>query len=67
MAEVCTINDADTPIRLHLQGYFSQLLQKNKQRKCGPTDKRKTTPRFYGEALTLDEVFERVGERKGKV
>lgn len=58
----CTIKSAVTPIRLHLRGYFSQLLQKNRERSTHPADKRKVKPRFYGEALTVDEIYERLVE-----
>jgi len=37
----CTVNNTVTPIRLHLRGYFTKLLQENKQRRSQPADKRK--------------------------
>ena len=58
----CTLNDTVTPIRLHLRGYFTNVLQKNKQTRSRPIDKRKVKPQFYGEALTVDEVFKRMEE-----
>lgn len=61
---MCTIDDTVTPIRFHLRGYFSKLLQKNKQHWGCRADKRKTKTHFYGEALTLDEVYERVVQEK---
>ena len=48
-----------TPIRLHLRGYFSKLLQKKREKPVKAGDKCKAKPQFYGEALTLDEVKER--------
>ena len=60
----CTVGDSVTPIRLHLRGYFSNLLHKNKPQKSKASDKQKAKPRFYGEALTLDEVYERVSEEQ---
>ena len=60
----CTIGSTTTPIRLHLRGYFSKLLQKKRERPTRREDKSKTKPRFYGEALTLDEVAERYAEEE---
>ena len=45
-------------MRLHLWGYFSKLPKRN--------DKTKATSRFYGEALTLDEVAERYAQEASK-
>ena len=59
----CTIGSSTTPIRLHLRGYFSKFLQK-RERPTRREDKSKTKPRFYGEALTLDEVTERYAEEE---
>ena len=56
----CTVNNAVTPIRLYLKGYFTKVLQQNKQAKSRKVDKRRVKPRFYGEALTTDDVYERV-------
>ena len=56
----CTINKTITPVRLHLRGYFTEVLQKNRQQRTRQMDKRKVRPKFYGEALTLDEVHERL-------
>ena len=62
---VCTIGNTVTPIRLHLRGYFSKLLEKKRERPAGKRgDKCKAKPRFYGEALTLDEVTERYAEEE---
>ena len=60
-----TVESTVTPVRLQLTGYFSQLIKKNKENttKARP-DKRKVKPRFYGEALTLDEVYERLREEE---
>ena len=60
----CTIGSTTTPIRLHLRGYFSKLLQKKRERPTRREDKSKAKPRFYGEALTLDEVTERYAEEE---
>ena len=61
----CTVESTVTPVRLQLTGYFSQLIKKNKENttKARP-DKCKVKPRFYGEALTLDEVYERLREEE---
>ena len=59
----CTIGSMTTPIRLHVCGYFSKLLQK-RERPTRREDKSKAKPRFYGEALTLDEVTERYAEEE---
>lgn len=58
----CTVNNAVTPIRLHLRGYFSQLIHKNKQSRCqqDKAGKRRIKPKFYGEALTTDEIYDRI-------
>ena len=47
-----------TPIRLHLHGYFSKLLQKKQEKPVKVGDKCNDKLQFYGEALTLDEVKE---------
>ena len=60
----CTVNKSVTPIRLELRCYFSQLLKKNREKQSHPTDRHKVKPRFYGEALTLDDVFERLLEEE---
>ena len=62
----CTVNSTVTPIRLHLRGYFSQLLQKNKLGRRHTTNKQKLKPKFYGEALTLDEFFNKISEEEEK-
>ena len=56
----CTINQTVTPIRMHLKGYFTKVLQKNRQARNPKVDKRKVKPKFYGEALTADDVYERM-------
>ena len=56
----CAVNNSVTPIRIHLRGYFTKLLQKNKQKRSQRVDQRKVKPHFYGEALTVDEVYERM-------
>ena len=53
-----------TPIRLHLRGGFSSLIQGNKQQNGCTTDNRKIKPRFHGEALTQDDVCQRVTEEE---
>ena len=60
----CSINGTVTPIRLHLRGYFTKVLQKNRQHRDRQVDKRKVRPKFYGEALTLDEVHDRIVAEK---
>ena len=62
----CTINNTVTPIRLHLKGYFTQLLQKNKQGRKRVVNKQKHKPQFYGEALTMDDFYEKIGEAERK-
>ena len=47
-----------TPVRLHVVAYFSQHLQK--QDTVHAKDKRKVKPQYYGEALTRDEMIERI-------
>ena len=51
-----------TPIRMHVVAYFTQHLQKEFQQK--PKDKRRLKPRYYGEALTRDEIIERMEEEE---
>ena len=46
-----------TPIRPHLTLHFQNLLQQKHAAK-GTTKRKRVKPRFYGEALTSDEVFE---------
>jgi len=55
----CRIGTTVTPMRLYLWGYFSKLPKRN--------DKTKATSRFYGEALTLDEVAERYAQEASKI
>ena len=49
-------------MRLHLRGYFSNLLEKKREKTVNRGDKCKAKPQFYGEALTSDEVAERFAE-----
>lgn len=51
-----------TPIRMHVVAYFTQHLQKEIQQR--PKDKRRLKPRYYGEALTRDEIIERMEEEE---
>ena len=61
----CTVDSSITPIRLELKGYFSNLLQKKQAHKA--VDKQKVKPKFYGEAVTLDKVYDRlVDEEEAK-
>ena len=64
----CTVSNGQsvTPLRLHLRGYFTKLLEKKRERPAKRRDKTKTKPRFYGEALTLDEVAERYAEAESE-
>ena len=61
-----TINTVVTPIRLHLKGYFTHILQKNKEGRKRAVNKQKHKPQFYGEALTMDEFYEKVVEAEQK-
>ncbi len=47
-----------TPVRLNVVAYFSRHLEGKKQ----ATRNKRVKPRFYGEALTKDEVFVRIEE-----
>ena len=60
----CTIGSSVTSICLRLMAYFSQLLQKNKDYKSHPADKRKVRPHFYGEALTVNDVYQWLSEEE---
>ena len=53
-------------MKFHLRGYFSNLLEKKKEKPAGKGDKCKARPRFYGEALTLDEVSEQYAAEQGQ-
>ena len=55
-----TTEEGSTPIRLQLRGYFARFLASKRKGNAKATDKRKVKPIFYGEALTTDEVFERL-------
>ena len=56
----CTINECVTPVRLELKCYFANILQKKTGRLRDQTDKQKVKPTFYGEALTTDEMHQRL-------
>ena len=58
-----TVAKTTTPIRFQLRGYFAQLLQA-KEPGSKSTDKWKVKPKFYGEALTTDDVFQRFEEEE---
>ena len=61
-----SMNSTVTPIRLHLRGYFAHLLQKNKLGRKRTENKQKLKPKFYGEALTLDEFYSKITEEEEK-
>lgn len=61
-----------TPIQLHVVAYFSNFLQKQNAKKPKSSNQR-VKPNNYGEALTRDEILERIEdeerakrEKKGK-
>ena len=57
----CTINECVTPIRLELKCYFADILQKKTTHSTSePADKQKVKAAFYGEALTTDEMYQRL-------
>jgi len=58
----CTLGKSTTPMRLHPCGYFSNLLEKKREKTVNRGDKCTAKPQFYGEALTSDEVAERFAE-----
>ena len=61
----CTVNNVVIPIRLHLHSYFSKPLKDYMPCRCGgPASKCKTKPQFYGEAVTLDDVYEEEHDKK---
>ena len=66
LSRECTINNTVTPIRRHLRGYFSQLIHKNKQSRCqhNKAGKLRIKPKFYGEALTTDDIYDRIKNKK---
>ena len=51
-----------TPVRLHVVAYFSKHLEGKKPQVT--KDKRRVKPKFYGEALTKDDIFERIEEEE---
>ena len=69
----CTIEAvSSTPIRVHLRGYFTKILEKKREKSAKRGDKCKARLQFYGEALSLDEVTERYEQaqaekRRGEV
>ena len=54
-----TLEKEVTPIQLQLKGYFAKLLTAKKP-SAKSTDKRRVKPNFYGEALTTDDVYQRL-------
>ena len=51
-----------TPVRLYVVAYFSHHLQT--QNKEHVKDNRRVKPKYYGEALTRDEIMERMEEEE---
>ena len=51
-----------TPVRLHVVAYFTHHLQK--QNKSKAKDNQRVKPRYYGEALTRDEIVQRLEENE---
>ena len=51
-------------LRLHLKGHFTMLLQVKQQKDT--SKKRRCESRIYGEALTSDEVLERIEEKEAQ-
>ena len=49
-----------TPMRPHLMQHFEQLLQKRNAQKT--VKRRRIKPQYYGEALTSDEIYQRLQE-----
>ena len=56
---------AITPVQLNVVAYLAQHLQRRNQAK-ETKDKRKVKPAYYGEALTRDEMIQRMEEVKRK-
>ena len=42
----CTVNNTVTPLRLHLRGYFTDVLQRNRKTRSCKVDNRKVKPSF---------------------
>jgi len=42
----CTLGKSTTPMRLHLRGYFSNLLEKKREKTVNRGDKCKAKPQF---------------------
>ena len=60
-----TIEEKVTPVHLELRGYFAKVLAAKKKPDT-KNDKRKIKPKFYGEALTTDEVFQKLEEAEAE-
>ena len=57
----CTLDERITkPVRLELKCYFADILKKKKDKPIGTKDNHKVKPSLYGEALTSDELYERL-------
>ena len=56
--------NAMTPVQLHVVAYFSHHLQGKKSQ--GQRNKKRVKPRFYGEALTSDDIFRRIEEEESE-
>lgn len=50
-----------TPVRIYLRGYFARLLGKKKTERK-KTARRKVKALYSGEALTADDIYERLEE-----
>jgi len=50
-----------TPVRVYLRGYFSTLIGRKKT-EARKTSRRRVKPLYSGEALTADEIYERLEE-----
>ena len=57
----CKCGNLITPVRLHVVGYISHHLQVKKPSQT-QRSKKCVKPKFYGESLTADEVFDRIQE-----
>ena len=56
-----------TPVRTYLTSYFTELLQpKQPTAVTGKKNQDRIRPNYYGEALTRDEVFDRIQEAEDK-
>ena len=52
-----------TPMQLHVVAYFSKYLQKQNANKLKSSNKR-IKPHYYGEALTREEIIERLEDEE---